>query len=124
MAHFFRNALAMTAGNRDIYEQIPPCNEIQKIQVSQHEEETNFAKEKSMFPSLKTDLEKIDGWFRLTVQFHSNTFTVIKQVRAYNAQSLIGNAGGYVGLLVGYTIAEIPSLIVSAYQYFVPEKKI
>ena len=123
MARLYGDTLAMIAGNLDMAKHNPPCNEIQKIQVSHHEEESNSAKEKSQFPSLKTDLEKIDGWFRITVQFHANTFMEIKQVRAYNVQSLIGNAGGYMGLLVGYTIAEIPSLVVTAYQYFVPEKK-
>ena len=46
-----------------------------------------------------------------------NTFKEIKQIRAYNVQSLIGNAGGYVGLFVGYTVAELPALLAIAYKY-------
>ena len=44
----------------------------------------------------------------ISVNYNDGEFKEIKQTRAYNAQSLIGNAGGYVGLFVGYTLKEIP----------------
>ena len=57
-----------------------------------------------------------DDFFVLNINFQSQTFKEIKQVRAYNAQTLVGNAGGYIGLFLGYTIREIPSFIRFIYQ--------
>ena len=48
-----------------------------------------------------------DGWL-ISVMYGDEEFKEIKQTRAYNFQTLIGNAGGYVGLFVGYTLKEIP----------------
>ena len=57
-----------------------------------------------------------DDFFVLNINFQARTFKEIKQVRAYNAQTLVGNAGGYIGLFLGYTIREIPSFIRYVYQ--------
>ena len=57
-----------------------------------------------------------DDFFVLNINFQSQTFKEIKQVRAYNAQTLVGNAGGYIGLFLGYTIREIPSFIRYTYE--------
>ena len=57
-----------------------------------------------------------DDFFVLNINFQSQTFKEIKQMRAYNAQTLVGNAGGYIGLFLGYTIREIPSFIRFIYQ--------
>ena len=48
-----------------------------------------------------------DGWL-ISVIYGDGEFKEIKQTRAYNLQTLIGNAGGYVGLFVGYSLKEIP----------------
>ena len=58
-----------------------------------------------------------DDFFVLNVNFKAPTFKEIKQVRAYNAQTLVGNAGGYIGLFLGYTIREIPTFLRNFYQY-------
>ena len=52
-----------------------------------------------------------DDFHILNVNFKSPVFKEIKQVRAYNIQTLIGNAGGYIGLFLGYTIKELPKLL-------------
>ena len=52
-----------------------------------------------------------DDFHTLNVNFKSPVFKEIKQVRAYNIQTLIGNAGGYIGLFLGYTIKELPKLL-------------
>ena len=57
-----------------------------------------------------------DDFFVLNINFQARTFKEIKQVRAYNTQTLVGNAGGYIGLFLGYTIREIPSFIRYVYQ--------
>ena len=51
------------------------------------------------------------GWFRILVEFQAKTFKEIKQVRAHNIQSLIGNAGGYVGVLLGWNFADLPNVL-------------
>ena len=56
-----------------------------------------------------------DDFFVLHVNFKSHVFKEIKQIRAYNVQALIGNAGGYIGLFLGYTIKELPKL----FQYVI-----
>ena len=35
----------------------------------------------------------------------------IFQVRSYDAQALVGNAGGYIGLFLGWTLLNIPGMI-------------
>ena len=40
----------------------------------------------------------------------------IKHVRQYNFESLIGNAGGYLGLFLGYALLQLPACTVMAYS--------
>ena len=40
----------------------------------------------------------------------------IEHVRQYNFESLIGNAGGYLGLFLGYALLQLPAFIVIAYS--------
>ena len=53
----------------------------------------------------------------IKMNFLSGHFKEIKQVRAYNVQSLIGNAGGYIGLFLGYTLKEMPSFLKIIYGF-------
>ena len=55
-------------------------------------------------------------FFVVDVNFQSPSYKEIKQIRAYNLQSLVGNSGGYVGLFLGYTIKEIPAYIQMFYE--------
>ena len=38
-------------------------------------------------------------------------FNQVEQTRAYNIDNLIGEIGGYLGLFLGYALAQIPSTI-------------
>ena len=102
----------------------PPCSEIKRMNVIFQEEDTSIGRENHLFPGTKDTLEYGQGWFRVTVMFPTNEFKEIKQMRAYNAQNLVGNSGGYVGLLVGYTIAELPIFLRKIYRYIVHVLKI
>ena len=42
---------------------------------------------------------------------------MIELVRAYDIQSLIGNAGGYIGIFLGYTICQLPSVIIDTWHW-------
>ena len=70
-----------------------PCSEIKRMNVEFHEEDTNVVRETHFVPSTKHKLVHGNGWFRVTVQFRTNEFKEIKQMRAYSSQSLVGNAG-------------------------------
>ena len=78
---------------------IPPCREIQTVLSSNTVEiDTNNKNgtENGPFTTLK-------------IQFKSNVYKMIKNVRAFNEESLIGNLGGYVGLFLGVAIWQAPS---------------
>ena len=89
----------------------PPCSEIKRMNVERHEDDTDATREKFWVPSTDGKLNDNHGWFRVRVKFIANEFKEFKQIRAYSGQSLVGNGGGYIGLLVGYTIAEIPRVV-------------
>ena len=55
-------------------------------------------------------------WFRIRLWFRSNTFMEIKQIKAYNFENLVGNAGGYVGLFLGYSVIQLPYFATVIYQ--------
>ena len=44
------------------------------------------------------------------------TYMEITQTRAYDGQSLIGNAGGYVGLFLGVALIQLPLALESLFQ--------
>ena len=61
--------------------------------------------------------DKDEGLLTLDFDMVTSKFKEIKQVRKYNYQSLIGNAGGYVGILLGYALWNIPTIAVDAWKY-------
>ena len=63
---------------------------------------------------VKSDLSKV---FEIAMYFQDNTFLAIVQTREYCLQSLIGNAGGYVGLLLGYSILQLPDFFITIKQW-------
>ena len=44
----------------------------------------------------------------------------MEEVRAFSFQSFIGNAGGYIGLFLGYALLHLPDLILFLYEKFSP----
>ena len=53
-----------------------------------------------------------ENWFVIHLHFWSSIdFKEIKQIRAYSMMSVIGNASGYIGFAVGWSISELPRLI-------------
>ena len=49
------------------------------------------------------------------MNFLSEHCKEMNQIRAYNDQSLIGNAGGYIGLFLGCTLKEMPFFLKISY---------
>ena len=101
---------------RRLRHSIPPCQAIEKILYTYEEAEglENFdetvAESKKQF-GIKYDFKDI---FQIMLTFQGTTYMEITQIRAYDGQSLIGNAGGYVGLFLGSALIQLPSAI----QYF------
>ena len=49
----------------------------------------------------------------IEIQFKTNGYKEIRNVRAFNEESLIGNLGGYIGLFLGVALWQIPDVISS-----------
>ena len=72
-----------TRGNSDFLK--PPCIDMEDIRYT--------------FDELEVDWYGSD-WFWISIRF-PDIFMEIVQVRAVDVQTVIGNAGGYVGLFLG-----------------------
>lgn len=83
-------------------DQKPPCKSIQKVMYAY--EELDDIKYNYL------GYEDDNRHFKVSLQIEDATFMNIQHVRAFDAQSLIGNAGGYLGLFTGYALLQIPSL--------------
>jgi hypothetical protein len=74
----------------------PPCTEITKINVEYEEPEAGTVPENTT---------QIDWIYR------SNSYKEIRQMRAYTTNMLVGNVGGFFGLLLGYAFVQLPTLL-------------
>ena len=53
---------------------------------------------------------------QVQMTFQGATYMEITQIRAYDGQSLIGNAGGYVGLFLGVALIQLPTAFENLFQ--------
>ena len=94
---------------------IPPCVEIKKVDVEFEENIGDSSKNEFSNDFYEKFAQKAgtkQGWFIIHLHFWSSIdFKEIKQIRAYPIMSAIGNASGYVGVLVGASLPQIPFLI-------------
>ena len=81
-----------------------PCTEIQKVDMDYEETDDDALDKKQT---------------RIHVSYLSNTFKEIQQMKAYTIMMLFGNVGGFVGLLLGYALIQIPNLIHSTLNSFI-----
>ena len=56
-----------------------------------------------------------ESYFTFWVFYRQTTFREIKQIRAYDLDMLYGNIGGYMGLLLGYAILNLPTMLLFLY---------
>ena len=106
-----RNASNFITTLNQLRNKIQPCKKMEKVLFSYNEYHNNF--DEKMFGAK----ESVDI-FEIDVLFQGTTFTQIEQTRAYDFQSLVGNAGGYVGLFLGAAISQLPSAISMFLAYF------
>ena len=79
-----------------------PCRRVEKVMYSYNEYPTYH---NGSFFGVAEDT----GMFEVLLQFQGNTFMLIEQTRSYDAQTLVGNAGGYVGLFLGVALMQLPT---------------
>ena len=77
-------------------ESVSPCTEIVKIS-------TDYAEPKD--DNLDVNTTKISVYYRM------DTYKEIKQMRAYTGMMLLGNVGGFFGILLGYAVVQVPDFL-------------
>ena len=82
----------------------PPCKEIRKLDIEYEDPDD--------------DHDVPENHTQITVYFRNNFYKQIIQVRAYSLMSLVGNVGGFVGLLLGYALVQLPGLISVIHTHF------
>ena len=87
---------------------LDPCLIIEKLQI-EYEEENIVSKDEHLNAG-------DDGWFKVEFELVTNDFKEIKQARKYSVQSLVGNAGGYIGLCLGYALWNVPKTILGIWR--------
>ena len=87
----------------------PPCTTLQRIDVEYLDSEPweTDSNTSLYFPTFFRDV----------------TYKNVKQVRAYSHSDMYGDIGGYVGLLLGYAIVQIPNLLWKLIAFLVSEEK-
>ena len=58
-----------------------------------------------------------NGWVGIVLRFLDSRFTKIVHKKEINLQSLVGNAGGYVGLFLGFAVMQVPEMAFAAFVY-------
>ena len=101
MQHLAKNTARYITGVEKI-DILQPCQEIENIYYTFADTEFRG----------KTLRDKKPSRIRITLLYANSKFKEMKQVRAYDVQSLIGNAGGYIGLFLGYALLQLPEFIV------------
>ena len=89
----------------NISAQYQPCKQIKKVIYAY--EELKYIEDNPW--EWTKDLN--DTIFKVMIEFKDSSFMEIVHVRAFDIESLIGNAGGYLGLFTGYALLQLPKLM-------------
>ena len=80
---------------------IPPCQFIERIHYDYTED----------------DFATFANTFAMRVIHQPTDFRKIKQTKAYDLESLVGNVGGYMGLFLGYALLQLPALCMILWSF-------
>ena len=98
----------MLKANTSLVERLPPCREIASIDVE-------------FFDSFVGEPMKMQGkkqhFFAIKFMRFSSRFKKISTKEEVDLQSLIGYVGGYVGLIMGFALAQIPEVIHNTFDF-------
>ena len=106
-----RTMADMLKANTSLVERLPPCREIGSI-------------EPELFDAVSKSSIKMQGkvwkhFFAIRFGFYSKRFKKTITKEEVDFQSLIGYVGGYVGLIMGFAIAQIPEVIQTTVTFLV-----
>jgi hypothetical protein len=90
-----------------------PCNAIEKMQYDF--EEVDRVSSRHVSKDF-IDEKNNTSWFGINLFFPEPSFKEIKQAQSYDLESFVGNAGGYIGLFLGYSLMCIPNMLVKMYR--------
>ena len=88
-----------------------PCRRVEKVMYSYNEYQIN-SNLSSWGVAEATEM------FEIAMLFQGNTFMLIEQTRSYDGQTLVGNAGGYVGLFLGVALMQLPTAMRRIFIFF------
>ena len=92
----------------DMGNYIPPCLTIEKFLYAYDEYETVEAT--GWFAN------ETEAVFDIVLEFPDNTYMEIQQVRDYGLQSVVGDAGGYIGMFLGFALLQLPEAMFKAFS--------
>ena len=72
----------------------PPCRSVTHLPFS--------------YDEFDEDNNRDPAYFRISTTTGDPTFRQVEHTKQYPAQSLIGNTGGYLGLILGYALIQVP----------------
>ena len=72
---------------------------------------TDFIEYPTMYHDKEFGTEYMDKYFGVYLYFPKELFKNIVLVRSFDIQTLIGNAGGYIGLFLGNTLLQLPGFV-------------
>ena len=87
-----------------------PCRRMTQITYLYSEYVTDYYHQK--LENLSTDQDILF----VSLMFPDSRYKEIEMIREFNVISLLGNAGGYVGICVGYSILQFPNIITTIYS--------
>ena len=97
--------------------QSPPCRQIEKVI---HTFEDLKYVDDNPVEWIKAPNDQI---FKIMIQFKDSSFMEIRHVRSFDIESLIGNAGGYLGLFTGYALLQLPNLVFLVLRWIYKARK-
>ena len=97
----------VTVDSRLMSKYVPPCREIQTVISTNTVQDLTAADFSIKKPKSEDNITHTS----IDIQFKTNGYKEIRNVRAFNEESLIGNLGGYIGLFVGFTLWQIPDAV-------------
>ena len=68
------------------------------------------------YEEIDEDTDSDPAHFRIAMTSADTTFKNVEQIKEYSTQNLIGNIGGYLGLILGYAIVQLPVLLNGIYK--------
>ena len=104
----------LTYGKTKTIDCLKPCSRISKLNMEDKKIDPNkYGEPLYHCPINKT----IDNSWDVYINYPEDVKTII-QFKEIDVHSLIGNVGGYLGLLTGYAVIQIPNLLISINKFF------